>query len=296
MLTKPGVMQANEGPSLWSKIMSGAIVLSSLFFLLITVFTAIHVIGRGITTQPIYTDTADVTQKIKEEPSTQITNENRAEYHLQLTMNEQKTFSVDAKITVSNLSSDDWNQLVFYMIPNVFTQKDDLKVFKADAYFSIEKVLVNGIVAEYSLVGDTLQVSLSGQLHPGVAADVQILYNFRVPQEGIRLTQIEESFVLAQWYPMLATYQNSAWNKKPYDSKVESYFTDFSDFYVNYSLPGEYQIISSADSDPLAPVTSGSIEAKRIKEMTIILSRKLSMISDNIEGINVRVWGMRIKV
>ncbi|MGZ9583622.1 M1 family metallopeptidase [Paenibacillus marinisediminis] len=219
-----------------------------------------------------------------------IANGSQASYDLNLKMEKHGQFNVNAKIKVSNVSADKWDKLVFYMIPNVFTDAKYLGVYRHDAKFKMIDVRVNGKSNLYSLEGDTLSIPLKKGLSPKGQAEVEVIYEFKPSTEGIRLLRTSTEYQLTQWHPMLATYVNG-WNKQPYKYISETYHTDFSDYTLQYELPDGYQIMTSSDDDSNTIISSGRLKAKGIKEFTIMIAIGSISTTKLVDDTEIRIWG-----
>ncbi|MDF2653479.1 MAG: hypothetical protein K0Q73_9284, partial [Paenibacillus sp.] len=213
---------------------------------------------------------------------------NKAAYDLTLRMNETGEFSTSVSITATNVSSDDWDKLVLYMIPNVFTDSTNKQAFRDSAKLEIQEIRLNGQPTSYKLDGDTLTILLPQKLSPNGKATIEMNYDFRVPENGIRFSKQDNTYLLAQWYPMLATY-NHGWNKEPYTPISESYYTDFSNFTLNYKLPEGFKIITSSDKDPSG--SSGQISVENVKELFVAVTKDMAPISKRVGDIEIRAWG-----
>lgn len=214
----------------------------------------------------------------------------RAEYDLSLRMVEKGVFSTSAIVTATNLSSDEWDKIVLYMIPNVFTKPENKQTYRKSAEFSIEVLRLNGKPASFHLEWDTLTLSLPQRLAPNGQAVIEIKYRFKVPENGFRFNQVGGTSVLAQWYPMLATY-NQGWNKEPYTRASESYHTDFSDFTLHYNLPEGMELITSSDQDPGKTSGKGQLRGEHIKELLVAVTNDMTAISKQQDDLEIRVWG-----
>ncbi|MDP5272872.1 M1 family metallopeptidase [Chengkuizengella axinellae] len=219
-------------------------------------------------------------------------------YNLTFEMNDDGRFFVEADIEVENLSEDDWSEIVFYFIPNVFTTGNEkyeelLQIYRysidASADAKINHIHINEQSTDYELEYDTLRVLLSEPLLPNDKRLVSVSYEFSVPMNGMRFKQDQGNYHLAQWYPMLANY-NSGWNKNDYFPIPESYHTNFSDFHVSFDIPEGFTIFSSSESDPSSGSTAGEFSALNVKEMFVsVLQNDMVFQSDYIEDIEIRI-------
>lgn len=219
-----------------------------------------------------------------------IPSETNAMYDLDLQMDDDGMFHVDAHITVENQSEDVWEHLVFYMIPNAFTEENKPKDVEGAAEVNVETVQVEDEDVVYSLDGDTLALELEDPLNDGDNTEVTVSYTFTLPEGGIRFTEIDGNYHLAQFYPMLATYQDG-WNKESYIPTGESYHTDFSNFTVTYDIPKAYTVFSSSDGETSEEVSSNTLEMDNIKEfyMAIMETDQIDVLEEEYAGIEVRV-------
>lgn len=214
----------------------------------------------------------------------------RAAYDLSLQMTGKGAFTVSAIVTATNVSTDEWDKMVLYMIPNVFTEPENKQTYQESAEFNMEELRLNGKPANFHLEGDTLTLPLPQKLAPNAQAVIEIRYRFKVPEDGIRFTQVGGTSILAQWYPMLATY-NKGWKKEPYTPVSESYHTDFSDFTLHYDLPEGMALITSSDQDPGETAGKGQLRGEHLKELLVAVTDDMTAISKKQDDLEIRVWG-----
>lgn len=222
-----------------------------------------------------------------------VQNFSKGMYNIDLTMDAQGKFSVHTEITVENLSEDIWDKIIFYFIPNVFTEENKDRLgeqgIETSAEVNIAEVKIDGKKANYIVYYDTLEVIKT--INPKETKTIEVSYTFTVPERGIRLTKNEENYYLAQWYPMLATYGEGKWNKEDYLPVSESYHTDHSDYTVTYTIPEGYSLVSSAEKDAIPLQTKGELTANNIREFFINIFKEKEITSTIIDGIEVRVIG-----
>lgn len=213
----------------------------------------------------------------------------RNQYLLDLQMKDEGLFSAKAKINIVNQSEFDWDELVFYMVPNVFTNENNKQLYRDSAMFEVERVLINGQVSNYTLTEDTLMMDLEAKLLNNETVEVLFEYQFTVPEQGIRFSREGDNYYLAQWYPMLATFTDQ-WEKQPFVDFSESYHTDFNDFSLHYDLHAGYTIISSATDPEQDGSTSGTLHMNKSKELMLTISNQLTSKSIRVNNTEIRVW------
>lgn len=221
-----------------------------------------------------------------------ISNGNKASYHLDTNLDTLGTFSNKAEIKIKNISEKEWQELVFYFIPNAFTKENKPTHIKGESEVSIQSVKVEDKEVAHGLDVDTLYLILPESIKPNDEKVVTIEYTFKVPHQGNRFSRNQENFYLAQWYPMLAPYQNG-WVKEDYVAGGESYHTHFSNFVVSYKLPDNYSIFSSANDDPLLPSKSGVLTLDNSKEFYLALLKDSVVKTKQVENVQIRVVALK---
>ncbi|ANU10730.1 peptidase [Planococcus antarcticus DSM 14505] len=193
-----------------------------------------------------------------------------AVYNLKLTLSETKEFQVAASINVTNDSADSWSELGFYLVPNAMNSEETPLYEDENLLIEISSVSVNGEDAEYKLDNNEFLVELDTNLEPESAVKVVVDYSMVLPQNGMRLSQVDDNFYLAHWYPMLGHYQDG-WDIKDYNPTGESYDTDYGDFTVSYDLPKDYLVASSAEDGIIEAASTGTVKGENIKDFYLAI-------------------------
>ncbi|MDM5292994.1 M1 family metallopeptidase [Peribacillus simplex] len=213
-----------------------------------------------------------------------------SEYDINMEMGVEGNFKIHSTTSIKNISTDKWEQLMFYFIPNMFTETNSY--LEKPSTVKVESINLNGKTVKFNLEKDTLTVPLNEKLEPNQNVVVDIKYEFNLPEKGYRFTQNENNYFLAQWYPMIATYRNHKWNKEAYRLKGESYHTAFSDFKIQYKLPKDLTLISSGDNDGYPSKRTGILEGDNLKEFYISLLKEPNVIQKKTGDITIRVFGV----
>lgn len=223
------------------------------------------------------------------EPET-IPSNTEVTYDLDVKMEEEGNFQLNASSMIESTSDDAWEELVFYVIPNALTEENKPDEVGGANELDIESVQVDGENVPYSLENDTLALELEEPLEKGEEVEADIAYTFSLPEDGFRFTQSDEGYFLGQFYPMLATYRDG-WNKEDYNPTGESYHTDFSDFTVNYEIPDGYTVFSSDESENDEEATSGEFSMENIKEfyMAVLKTDAIDVHQEDHDGTEVRL-------
>lgn len=212
-------------------------------------------------------------------------------YDIKLTMKDNGKFHLESSILIKNKSGETWENLIFYLIPNMYTKKSSPQS-EHPTILNFKSMTVNGENHDFELKNDTLNIPLKKELNSNDEVLVKISYDFTLPENGYRLTKKGENYYLAQFYPMIATYQNGNWNKEDYRYKGESYHTGFSDFTVKYDIPQKYSFVSTADNETLPGSNKGSFQISKVKEIFIAILDKPNFDINKVGNVEIRVFEM----
>ncbi|TKG98660.1 M1 family metallopeptidase [Peribacillus simplex] len=213
-----------------------------------------------------------------------------SEYDINMEMDVEGNFKIHSTTSIKNISTDKWEQLVFYFIPNMFTENNSY--LEKPSTVKVESINLDGKTVKFNLEKDTLTVPLNEKLEPNQNVVLDIKYEFTLPEKGLRFTKNENNYFLAQWYPMIATYRNHKWNKEEYRLKGETYHTAFSDFKIQYKLPKDLTLISSSDNDRYPSKRTGVLEGENLKDFYISFLKEPNVIQKKTDDITIRVFGV----
>lgn len=212
-----------------------------------------------------------------------------SEYIIDLKLNSNGKLQIHTTVNIINTSSDTWNSMIFYFIPNMFTKENSPELSKP-ATHDFHRVSINGNMSDFHLMLDTLTIPLNESLEPGQEIKVQFIYDLTMPEEGLRFRKENENYYLAQFYPMIATYRDHQWNKKPYLPYGETYHTSFSDIIINYDIPDDYTIASTSDKNRIDQ-SQDTLLAKNVKEVFIALLKNPEYVTVQNDHTTIRVFG-----
>lgn len=222
-----------------------------------------------------------------------ITPGNFSEYDISLRMENDGKFQLETTVLIKNLSTDDWEQLIFYFIPNMFTKSVSSEL-EHPSKVDFHNISIEGKKVNYTLEKDTLSIMLLEKLKPNQEIKVNFSYELTIPEKGLRFTKSNSNYHLAQFYPMLATYRNHKWNKEAYRDRGETYHTAFSNFKLTYDIPKEYTLVSSFDQEVFPSPNKGLLEVQNVKEIFLAILKDPLLVEKD-EGISIRLFGFEAK-
>ncbi|MCR8854106.1 hypothetical protein [Lysinibacillus fusiformis] len=110
-------------------------------------------------------------------------------------MDNDGKFHLESTILVKNLSTDDWEQLVFYFIPNMFTKAVSPEL-EQPSTVAFHNITIDGKTATYTTEKDTLNIQLQEKLTLKQEMKVHFSYEFTLPDEGFRFTKSNNNYIL----------------------------------------------------------------------------------------------------
>ena len=152
-------------------------------------------------------------------------------------------------ITYFNNSPDTLRYLVIKLFPNLYKKGvvRDYSIDQRDIYdgIKISHISVSGKVMDTSQLaglGTNLIVNVDEFLFPGKTIKLSIDWSYQLPDySNIRQGVYEQNEIfVAYWFPRIAVYDDiEGWDTFNYTG-MQEFYNDFSDFYVNITVPSHY--------------------------------------------------------
>ena len=193
--------------------------------------------------------------------------QNRADYHLNVSLNEvKKEISGTAEITYTNNSFDNLNFLWMQLDQNLFKKdsrgsavipsggsRNGAKGQDFDGGYTIKSVTVDGVKVDYTITDTRMQIDLPKDLKAkGGVAKIKVDYTFVSPDYGSDRMGVEDTkngkiFTMAQWYPRMCVYDDIyGWNTLPYLGAGEFYL-EYGDITANITVPSNHYVVASGE-------------------------------------------------
>lgn len=218
----------------------------------------------------------------------QITN-----YYFDIEYNEQlQMISGELRATIPNRSLDNLEELYFHLYPNAFSnwKWEEISKPKTEGYIIITKAAVNQIEVVPHQNETLLKINLPIPLKPQEQVDLHMTFELKLPENGVRLSYSPNTVFLAQWYPMLAVYDNDGWHIDPYTTVGDPFFSEVANFHVNLTLPEDYYAVSTA-TDSVQDANEVVLTQNNVRDFAIMITKeyeKLSAISN--KGVKVNLY------
>ena len=163
-------------------------------------------------------------------------------------------------ITYYNNSPDSLKELVVRLYQDLY-QKGAIGDYQLDARDLHDGVdLIEMVVGDVRIILDdnkpmvtrkatNLIIKLENPIPPDDEENIYIAWNLNLPRiSPVRTGAYSDSaFFVAYWYPQIAVYDDiDGWDKNIY-SGVQEFYTDFGNFDVELSVPGDYLIWATGE-------------------------------------------------
>jgi hypothetical protein len=213
-------------------------------------------------------------------------------YLLNITIEpEQFRFQGTLQLEYTNMENSALEQLYFRLLPN--GQRS-----YGNGSLNVGEVKVDGAIQPTSLSMDdsVLEVELGKSVAPGEPVQVEMSFQGQVPQDfggsqpvnGYGIYNYTDGVMaLANWYPILAVYDEQGWNLDKVSYIGDSVYSDMATYQVEVDLP-EAQIL--VGTGVVQQEVAGEarkqyfIESGPVRDFFMILSPDFKSIQENVEG------------
>ena len=161
----------------------------------------------------------------------------------------------EGTVRYHNRSPDTLRRVAIHLLQNLFASNSPKNEnVPLTGGLRLERVTVDGRELArggdggYDVQGTIGWIPLARPLAPGDSVELGFLWGFRVPPGSApRMGQDGEVFFIAQWYPMVAVYDDvSGWQTDPYLGNGEFYY-GFADYDVTLSLPPGWLVAATGE-------------------------------------------------
>ena len=159
----------------------------------------------------------------------------------------------------------------------------------------IDSVRVNGGNAEYSIVGidnNALQVNLGFELLPTERVEIEIQFTLKLANTTHRLGYFDGEVNLGNWYPIVAVYENGAFDITPYYSSGDPFYSECANYQVTFYH--QDSLIASHSGELVEKIVESGVacekySAKAVRDFALCLSSDFAVTSGMVNDTEVRV-------
>ena len=188
----------------------------------------------------------------------------KTDYNISVKLNdEQNKLSAFEKITYTNNSPNELNEIYIHLWPNAYRNietafaKQKLENGDAEFYYSTEEdkgwidsldFKINGQRAKWYLTKDIdiCKIELLQPLKSGEKLEITTPFSVKIPKVFSRMGHEGQMYCITQWYPKPAVYDANGWNAIPYLDEGE-FYSEFGKFEVSISVPQNYVVAATGN-------------------------------------------------
>lgn len=200
----------------------------------------------------------------------------RPRYTLDLALDyDDARLSVQQTVVVPNTTGQVLESLVFHVAPAYFGS------------FALRSVRVDGRPIAAQLEDIVLELPLPAPLVSGASATVSFDYVLRVPRPGtLRFGVGQGVLALGNFYPVLAVWRGSDWDRHRYTDVGDAFFSDIADYEMTLRTAPH---VAVAHSGELVAHGDGlwQIRAERARDVALALSHRYERQETTVDGIRL---------
>lgn len=193
---------------------------------------------------------------------------------------EAKKLTAFQEVAIVNSKAEEFESLYFHIYPNAFKNADKVPFADEDisyaypegfapGYINIKKVTAGTREVEFNIEDTILEIKLETALKPKEEISLTFEFEVQIPPAIGNFGYGENTYNIAQWYPILAVYDEKGWHKDPYYGIGDPFYSEVAQYEVKIKAPKEYTIAAS-----------GSLDEKHEENGRVAWSFKTGLIRD----------------
>lgn len=220
---------------------------------------------------------------------------NAARYDIKLQLNyADASYTGQQTVTYTNTEDVALNTLYFRLFPNGGSSY-------GDGHLNVTNTKVDGVSAQTSLsINDTvLAVNLTKQLEPGESIKLDFNFEGLVSSKGSGYGMYQRTnsgLTMANWYPILAVYNENGWNLNPVSAVGDSVFSDMSHYNVTVSTLNSLTL--AATGTAVTTSIDGDTQQQTyvsgpVREFFLFASDSVDVLSEQLDGVAVNSYAKK---
>jgi hypothetical protein len=229
-------------------------------------------------------------------------------YNINVVFDDEK-MRLDCKETLSYINTENTvlNELYFHIYPNAFKNEEKVPISKdelaiaypkgfSEGYIEINEVKIGNNVVPFHIEGENetiLHVKLNSHLKQGQLVDIIIDFTVQLPPCISRFGYGKHSINVTNWYPILCVYDESGWNKDPYYSIGDPFYSDVSNYKVDIDIAGKYIVAHTGilkETNNTNDRVRYSIQANKVRDFAWFASNSYETIENIADGTVIRSY------
>lgn len=219
-------------------------------------------------------------------------------YQLSLALQSGPGYTGSARITLTNLTGSPLDELVFRLYPN------SREIYGGQLQVTSARVAGETVEPEVELPDETaLRLPLASSLPVGADLVVELEFEGRTAEDfggdlvyGVfNYSNEAELITLANWYPILAEWEQGAWQVEPVSAMGDAVVSEAALYRVEIQAPEGWQVASTGialEEETGAEGRQISVASGPVRDFMLVAGPRLVERQAEIDGILVRHWGL----
>ncbi len=230
------------------------------------------------------------------------------QYTMELQYNVDNTLLGNQTLTYINKTDTTLTKLCFHLYPKAFSEgavNKPISVLNQNKAYPngfnpgdivINLVKVNNAEAKFDYCGtdnNVLNVYLGFELQPMDKVDVTIEYLVQVPNVNHRFGYGNNTINLANFYPIVAVFENGEFVLDPYNSNGDPFYSDVANYTVKITTPSNLVLASTGGQDNrinTEDISTYYLSAKAVRDFAIVLSEKFQTLTKQVEDVLINYY------
>ncbi|ADL08954.1 M1 family metallopeptidase [Thermosediminibacter oceani] len=213
---------------------------------------------------------------------------------------------ITAKQTVvfHNNTAGELREVYFHLYPNAFRSiesapfpAEELKYAYPEGfsqgYLNVTGVRAGGKKLEYRAEGTVLKVTLPEPLKSGEKIKIEMDFEEKIPFSLGRFGHGKNTYNFGNWYPILCVYDENGWNKDPYYSIGDPFYSETAVYTVSITAPSSYTIAASGrlvEKIREGDRTKWTFRADLVRDFAWMAGSEFKVLSGKVDGVKVSTY------
>ncbi len=235
---------------------------------------------------------------------------NITEYNIDLKLEDKKTMLGKQTVNYKNTSSNILGEVYFHLYPNSFSDvavnKPVSKLYESKAYpngLSFGKIEINDVKigndnCSYTFENtdnDLLKITLNAPLYPNDFVKIFLDYKITIPNVLHRFGYNDKTINLGNFYPIACVFDADDWDKHPYSSNGDPFYSGIANYNVSINYPNDYILANTGNKiQSHENITNGTIttnmQAKAVRDFAMVLSTEFKTKSQLVEDTEITYY------
>lgn len=229
-------------------------------------------------------------------------------YDINLTLNADNTIDGNQTVNYKNTSSVVLKELYFHLYANSFSEtavnKPVSKLYETTAYpngksfgsIEIETVKQKNEACSFSLENtdkDLLKIVLDDPLYPNEFVKIEMEYKIEIPNVLHRFGYNDNTINLGNIYPIASVFDGENWDKNPYSSNGDPFYSNIANYNVNLSHPKDFVVAHTGteiDCQQSETTSITKIEAKAVRDFAMVLSKNFKILNEKVGNTEIKYY------